>query len=165
MAETAPDNTNAYYRNGVWVRQAMPGDDKALLANMRKKDIEECKAVGMSPGRALRTAIRSSLYAKSVWLDGEIIAMIGLSGPVLSEVGVPWMLTGNGIEKVRYTFAKVAIKELDEMHKYKPILSNYVVADYHEAVRFLSVVGFSIFSPKPIGKNGRLFRQVMRTGG
>lgn len=143
----------------------MPGDEKALLANMRKKDIEECKAFGMSPGRALRNSMNSSLYSKSVWMDGKIIAMIGLSGNVISEVGCPWMLTGNGIEKVPFTFAKVAIKELDEMHKYKPVLSNFVQADYHEAVRFLSAVGFSIASPRQVGKNGVLFHQVVRKAG
>ena len=154
-----------YVCNGALVRGAIPGDARALLANMRKKDIEECKAYGMSPGRALNIAIRDSLYAKSVWLDGKIIAMIGLSGPIISDTGCPWMLTGNGIEKVPVTFVKVAIKELDEMNRHKPILSNYVLADYHEAVKFLSVVGFSVFPPKKIGKCGALFRQVVRTGG
>jgi hypothetical protein len=168
-AESLPEvgsmtDTQAYHRNGVWVRQTMPGDDRALLANMRKKDVEECKAYGMSPGRALRNSIQSSLYSKSVWLDGWIIAMIGLSGPVISEMGCPWMLTGNGIEKVPFTFAKVAIRELDEMHKYKRILSNYVQADYHEAVRFLSAVGFSIASPREVGKNGVMFHQATRIG-
>jgi|WetSurMetagenome_2_1015567.scaffolds.fasta_scaffold00850_18 hypothetical protein len=154
-----------YFRNGVWVRQVMPGDDKALLANMRKKDAEECKAFGMSPGRAIRNSINGSLYAKSAWLDGKIIAMIGLSGSIVSDIGCPWMLTGNGIEKVKFTFARIAIEELDEMHNYKKVLSNYVMADYHEAVKFLSLVGFSVHSPRHVGKNGVLFRQVVRTGG
>lgn len=131
---------------------------------MRKRDIEECKAFGMSPGRALDNSIKGSLFSKSVWLDGKIIAMIGLSGNLISDVGCPWMLTGNGIEKVRFTFARVAIRELDEMHKYKRVLSNYVMADYHEAVKFLSLVGFSIHSPRHFGKHGVLFHQVTRTG-
>lgn len=155
----------AYYRNGVWIRRAVPGDEKDLLANMRRKDIEECRAFGMSPGRAIRNSIRSSIYSKSVWREGKIIAMIGLSGNLISEVGCPWMLTGNGIEKVPFTFAKVAMIELDEMHKYKRVLSNFVKADYTEAVRFLSAVGFSIARPRQVGKNGVLFHQVVRTGG
>lgn len=158
------DDMSPYYFNGVWIRQAIPGDERDLLANMRRKDIEECRAFGMSPGRALRKAIQESLYAKSVWRDGKIIAMIGLTGPVISEVGVPWMLTGNGIEKVPLTFVKVANRELDVMHKYKPILTNYVMADYHEAVKFLSLVGFSIARPRQVGKNGVLFHQVVRGG-
>ena len=154
-----------YYRNGILIRPAIPGDEKALLSNMRKMDIEECKAFGMSPGRALRTSLDSSLYAKSVWMGDTIIAMIGLSGTIISDAGCPWMLTGNGIETVKFTFARVAINELDKMNKHKRVLSNYVWADYHEAVKFLSLVGFSIHSPKHVGKNGALFRQVVRIGG
>ena len=157
-------NTGAYYRNGVWVCPVKPGDERLLLANMRKKDIDECKAYGMSPGRAIRNSLKNSLYAKSAWLDGEIIAMIGLAGSIISDVGCPWMLTGNGIEKVKFTFARIAIEELDAMHNYKTVLSNYVQADYHEAVKFLGLVGFSIHSPRKIGKNGVLFHQVVRTG-
>jgi hypothetical protein len=148
----------------ILIRSAIPGDEKALLANMRRKDIEECKAFGMSPGRALRKSLSDSLYAKSVWLDGRIIAMIGLCGHVVSNDGYPWMLTGYGIETVPVSFAKVAIRELDEMNRYKPLLLNYVMADYHEAVKFMGLVGFSVFPARPVGKNGVMFHPITRTG-
>jgi hypothetical protein len=148
----------------IHIRPSISGDEKALLANMRRKDIEECKAFGMSPGRALKVSIKNSLYAKSVFLDSRIIAMIGLSGDFISDIGVPWMLTGYGIEKVPLSFAKVAIHELDKMNECKRVLTNYVMADYHEAVRFMSLVGFSLSSPRPLGKHGVLFRQITRTG-
>jgi|WetSurMetagenome_2_1015567.scaffolds.fasta_scaffold295525_2 hypothetical protein len=157
------DSSSEYSRNGVWVRQYVPGDEKYLLENMRKKDIEECKALGMSPGRGLRTSIKNSLYSKSVWLDGKIIAMIGLSGAVISEAGCAWMLTGNGIEKVPFTFMRIAKKEIDVMLIYKKILFNYVSKDYPEAVRFFEILGFSVSRPKQVGKHGNMFHQIMKT--
>jgi len=141
----------------------MPGDINVLLANMRKKDIDECKAFGMSPGRALRSAVKSALYAKSAWLDGKIVAMWGVSGPVISDTGSAWMLTGNGVEKIPLTFAHIAMQELEEMHRYKKVLIGHVVADYHEAVRFLSILGFSIARPRQLGHNGVLLHQVIRS--
>lgn len=151
-------------RHKITIRSALPGDEKAMLANMRRKDIEECKAFGMSPGRAIKDSLSNSLYAKSVWLDDDIIAMIGLSGNVVSDLGCPWMLTGYGIEKVPVSFARVAIHELDEMNKIKRVLSNAVWAEYKEAVKFMSIVGFSVFSPRPMGKNGAMFHPIIRTG-
>lgn len=151
-----------YRVNGVWIRQTVPGDFKALLANIRRKDIEECKAFGISPGRGLRNSINNSLYTKSVWLNENIIAMIGLCGPVISEAGVPWMLTGNGIEKVPLTFVRVAKKEIAEMLTYKSVLSNYVSADYPEAVRFFEILGFFVSRPKQVGKHGAMFHQIIK---
>jgi hypothetical protein len=156
--------SGTYKYNRVWVRRVMPGDINALLANMRKKDIEECKAFGMSPGRALRRAVKSALYAKSAWLDGKIVAMWGVSGPVISEVGGAWMLTGNGVETIPLTFVHIAMQELEEMHKYKKALTGHVAADYHEAVRLLSILGFSIARPRQVGHNGVLLHQVVRSG-
>jgi len=154
---------SASSRHRIWIRYALPGDDKALLANMRKKDIEECKAYGMSPGRALRTSINNSLYVKSVWLDDAIIAMVGLSGPIISESGCAWMLTGNGIEKVPISFARVARMETDSMLKYKKILFNYVSVDYPEAARFFDIIGFHVSQPVVAGKNGNMFHRIIKT--
>jgi uncharacterized protein Usg len=148
----------------IWIRQAEPRDSRILLANMREKDIAECRAAGMSPGRALRTSLRGSLFAKTVLLDGTVIAMIGLCGRVISDHGVPWMLTGKGIETVPLSFAKVARRETDDMLNYKMVLSNYVWADYHEAIRFFKLIGFEVFPPEPVGKNGAMFCKIVKGG-
>jgi hypothetical protein len=150
----------AYTVNNVWVRQVMPGDGNALLANMRKQDIAECLALGVSPGRAMRTSIRESFYAKSAWLDGKIVAMWGVGGPLLSDTGCAWMVTGNGVEKIPLTFIKICAREMVKMHQYKMTLCNYVHADYTEAVRFFRILGFSVGEPEPVGKHGKLFHQI-----
>jgi hypothetical protein len=151
----------AYFYNGVWVRRVMPGDGDALLANMRRKDIEECKALGMSPGRAMRVSIKESIYAKGAWLDGKIVAMWGVGGSLLSDHGCAWMVTGNGVEKIPLTFVKISMREVDKMHLYKTVLSNYVWADYPEAVKFFKVIGFTVQDARPVGKHGNLFHQII----
>jgi hypothetical protein len=162
--DTAMVAVSASDKHRIWIRYALPGDDRALLANMRRKDIEECRAWGMSPGRALRTSIKNSLYVKSVWLDDTIIAMVGLGGAIISEAGCAWMLTGYGIEKVPISFARVARFETDEMLKYKKIIFNYVSADYPEAARFFDIIGFHVSQPVVAGKNGHMFHQIIKRG-
>lgn len=155
---------SASSRHHLWIRPAEPHDAGALLANMRAKDVAECKAYGMSPGRALRTSIRNSLYVKTVWLDDKVIAMVGLGGPVISDVGCAWMLTGNGIEKVPISFARVAKLETDAMLKHKRILVNYVSVDYPEAVKFMMLIGFSKSGPVASGKYGNMFYRITKSG-
>jgi hypothetical protein len=150
----------AYSYNGVWVRQVMPGDAKAMLANLRWKDVAECRALGISPGRAVRLSLSESIYAKSAWSDGKIVAMWGVGGPLLSDAGCAWMVAGNGVEKIPLTFIKICTKEISKMHQYKTTLSNYVHADYTEAVRFFKILGFSVEEAKPVGKHGNMFHQI-----
>jgi hypothetical protein len=165
LADPAMMAASASNRHRIWIRHALPGDDKALLANMRRKDIEECRAWGMSPGRALRASIKDSLYAKSVWLDDRIIAMVGLGGTIISDVGQAWMLTGCGIEKVPVSFARVARFETDEMLKYKKVIFNYVSADYPEAVKFFDIIGFHVSKPVHASKTGAMFHKIVKSEG
>jgi hypothetical protein len=118
----------------------------------------------MSPGRALRTSIKNSLYVKSVWLDDTIIAMLGLGGSIISDIGCAWMLTGNGIEKVPVSFARVARFETDEMLKYKKTIFNYVSEDYPEAAKFFGIIGFHVSQPVVAGKHGNMFHQIIKSG-
>jgi hypothetical protein len=155
---------SASRRHHIWIRYALPGDEEALLANMRRKDVAECRAMGMSPGRALRTSIKNSLYVKSVWLDDTIIAMLGLGGSIISDVGCAWMLTGNGIERVPVSFARVARFETDQMLKYKKTIFNYVSEDYPEAAKFFDIIGFHVSQPVVAGKNGNMFHQITKSG-
>jgi hypothetical protein len=149
-----------YYHNGILVRRAEPGDGPALLANMRKKDIEECLAFGMSPGRGMRKSVRESIYARTALVDGVVVAMWGIGGALMSDDGCAWMVTGNGVEKVKFAFIRISMWEIDKMHEYKSVLSNYVHADYTEAVRFFKIIGFSISEAAPIGKHGKMFHQI-----
>lgn len=139
----------------------MPGDGNALLANMRKKDVNECLAMGTSPGRAMRVSVDGSFYAKSAWLGGRIVAMWGAGGPLLSDTGCAWLVTGNGVEKIPLTFIKICMYEMTKMHQYKTTLCNFVHADYTEAVRFFKILGFSIGEPEPVGKHGNLFHRIV----
>ena len=132
-----------------------------LLANMRRMDIDECKAGGWSPGRALRQSYRSSFYVRSAFFDGKIAVIWGMCGPVIGSISHVWALTTPEVDKAPFTFAKHARKELDLALSIKPVLITHVWAEYTQAVRFFGLLGFQVYKPQPVGRDGALFHQIL----
>lgn len=132
-----------------------------LLSNMRRMDIDECKAGGLSPGRALKQSFRSSYYARTAFFDGKVAAMWGLSGSVASPIAYAWSLTTPEAEKAPFTFARRARKELDLALSIKPIITACIWTEYKQAIRFFELLGFRIDDPQPMGKCGAMFHQIL----
>jgi hypothetical protein len=127
---------------------------------LRDGDRREIEALGKDPRKALRYSFRSSLYPPQVALvDGEIAALWGLCGDMLSDVADPWLVTGKAIERAPISFVKIARGWIAEALQIKPRLENYVHADYTEAVRLLKVLGFHLDEPAPLGPRRALFRR------
>ena len=144
----------------VAVRPAIITDVYALAATLRDGDRAEIQAMGRDPRRALRFAYRASLMPPRVaTVDGQVAAMWGLGGDLISDVGEPWLLTGHAADRVPFAFVRIAKAELAAMLAVKPRLDNYVAADYAKAVRLLEGLGFRIDPPAPIGPKGALFRR------
>lgn len=131
----------------------------ALARAMRADDAAEAIVLGFDPRKLLRASFRFSLYARTAYVDGEIAAMFGLAGDVLSDVGHPWLITTAAIERLPITFFLAARAEVAAMLTLKARLENQVAAGYARAVHFLEVLGFTIESPAPLGKNGAPFRR------
>ena len=142
------------------VRLAAIGDVYALAARLRPGDRAEIEAVRREPRRVLRASFRASLTPPKVAVvDGEIAAMWGLGGDLLSDHGAPWLMTGTVCDRVPVTFMKVARAELALMLAVKPRLENYVDATYAKAVRLLEALGFHIDAPEPVGPKRAPFRR------
>ena len=142
------------------IRPATIADVYAVAANLRPADAAEALAVGKDPRRALRASFRTSLTpAKVLLIDGRHAALWGLGGDILSDVGIPWLLTTPAIERVPMYFTHQAALERDAMLAIKPRLENFVAADYLAAVRFAALLGFAVDPPFPVGPGRVLFRR------
>lgn len=145
---------------GIVIRPAAIGDVYALARRLRVGDRAEIEAVGKEPRRVLRMSFRASLMRPQVALvDGEIAAMWGLGGNILSDTGAPWLMTGIAAERVPVSFLRIARRELAAMLAIKPRLENFVAAEYGRAVRLLEVLGFSIEAAEPVGPKRAPFRR------
>lgn len=145
-------------RSGVTVRTATISDVYAIAARMREQDAAEARALNRCPKRALRASFRASLTPPRVAeIHGEPVAIWGVGGDILSDVGHPWLVTTPAVERVPVSFVRVGTDELARMLEVKPFLENYVAAQYRRAIAFLRFVGFVVEPPQPVGRTRALF--------
>jgi hypothetical protein len=138
---------------------AKPEHCDLLAVNLRAADRKEVQAAGLSSYRAVRRAFRSGILSRTAFVDGDIAAMWGLGGNLLSEIGHPWLLTTPAVERVPFSFAREAKRAVGEMLLYRSVLFDYVDANYEQAIRFLKILGFTLGEPEPFGRRGQLFRR------
>lgn len=135
------------------------GDVYRLASHMRENDRLEATGLGADPVRLLRASYRSAILRRTAFVDGEIAAMWGLGGVMLSDEGAPWLITSHAIERIPLFFVKRAKQEVTEMLSLRSTLLNVVLASYAQACRFLELVGFTLDTPEPVGPHGVLYRK------
>ena len=139
----------------------------ALADTLRPADRAEIEGLGVGIKKALWRAYRSSIMCRTalVTIGGreEVAAMWGLclnyrdGVSLLSDMGVPWLHTSAAIEAIKVSFVREAKTEVAAMRAMRPMLENYVAADYDQAVRFIRLLGFTVDEPKPLGRNGGMY--------
>lgn len=123
-----------------------------LAETIRDADRAECESYGFSAKEGLWQSYENGLGNTCALINGKVAAIWGCCGTYLGEVGQPWLLTSNEVYKVSpLKFAKVYQKEVRKMLELFPLLENYVAVEYDEAVRLLSIVGFTIGEPEKYG--------------
>lgn len=143
----------------VTIRHCEIGDIYQLAARLREQDRMEITGLGLEPRAILRASFRASILRRSYFVDGELAAVSGLGGEMMADIGAPWLMTTNTIERVPVTFVKTARRQVAEMLRHRLRLENVVAASYGGACRLLEVLGFTLETPQPLGPNGALFRK------
>jgi len=136
-----------------------------LCAMMRDRDRDEALALGVDPKRAMRAQFRAAVQRKTYFVDGKIVAMSGLCGPLLANVGNPYLVTAKGVERFPVAIVRHARAAVDQMLMLRQRLEGYVLADYTGAVRLLEVVGFTLDPPQPLGPTGAMFCKFWKERG
>ena len=147
----------------VMVVPSKIGDVYRLCAAMRPRDREEALGLGLDPKQGMRSQFRSAVLRKTYFVDGRIAAMSGMCGPLIGDVGEPYLVTAEGVERVPIQMVKQARAAVAEMLSLRSRLEGRVLADYTGAVRLLEVLGFTLGPPELTGPNGVLFRTFTRT--
>src|SRR4051812_31279454 len=100
---------------------------------------------------------------RTAFVDGEIAAMWGLGGVMLSDEGTPWLMTTPVVERVPVSFVRIGRAQVAEMLSRRSRLANVVQASYLGACRLLEVLGFTLDEPIPLGPHGVPFRKFSMT--
>jgi len=123
----------------------------ALARCLREDDRMEVEAAGDSARTALRRCFRSSVMAKTAFVDGEIACMWGLAGTLLSDVGHPFLLTAPPVERAPLALIRIGKAEIRKMLWHRAHLYDYVAARYTRAIGLLKLFGFQVGEPVPLG--------------
>lgn len=126
---------------------------RELKESMRSADRREIEGTGFSSSQGLWRSYKSGLMNTTGLIDGKVAAIWGVGGAYMGTLGQPWLLTSEEVKRISpLQFARIYQKEVHKMLKLFPRLVNYVAADYEEAIRLLSIVGFDLHPPEKIGR-------------
>lgn len=131
-----------------------------VAENMRADDVREVRALGKTDTHAaLVDAVQRSKLSACVMIDGEPAAIMGLGicGPLLTPVGVPWMLGSTLLDRHRKLLLTEAPPMVDYMRRKCSRMENYVFTECKKSVRWLKRLGFTIHPPIAIGPEGQKF--------
>lgn len=137
--------------NSLTIAPSSIADVYRLAANMRAADARECTDMGSTPVKSVRNSFMNAILRQTAFVDGEIAAMAGLVGDVLTDVGYPFLFTTAAVERAPVAFVKAYLRVLAQFQKVKPILVTYVAADYASSIRLLKLAGFRIGDPQFAG--------------
>lgn len=128
---------------------------------MRQADVDEVMACsGSSPYEALSRSVRSSRYAATAVLRGEVACIFGLYVTTFaSGVGSPWMLGTDAVSRYARDFAPASREVIANMQRICPSLANFVYTENKVSIRWLRWLGFTIDRAIPYGDSGQLFHK------
>jgi hypothetical protein len=135
-----------------------------LAYDMRRADADEVLAMGYAPYDALRRSIMmSGGEAWTLMINGKVAAIGGVMNfGLLQRAGIPWLLTGNMVDKYPVTFWKAARHVLEAMRFKYAFLTNVVDSRYVASLRWLKRLGFETQDEVAIN-NAPFTRVVMRS--
>ena len=118
-----------------------------LCGTLRYDDLAEITCFGMRPFATIKACYKTSHLRRSVFVEGQLAAMWGLAGVILSGRGEPWLLTSKAIEKIPVSFVREGREEINEMLTMCHRLEGITTEAYPRAHRFLRALGFTLSDP------------------
>lgn len=146
------------------VRRAAVSDLEHICPNLRKEDIEECRAfLGVDPGLVLPLLVRDHDAWVMVNDQGKLVGIFGVA-PVEGQplVGSVWMMATPDLKNHKIEFLRNCEKCIDMMHSLYPILWAFTDARNKLHHKWLKWCGFSFIDLKPTGASGLPFYEVIR---
>ena len=138
-----------------------PEHGEYIAANIRQIDRKEIYYFGtLQPLPAIRMTAANAVAAWTVLVDDVPAMMFGINRRShLSQVGVPWLLATDEVEKHPMRFAYASKVYFDRMVRAFPKMENHVLAENKVTIRWLKWLGFDMEEPAPFGAFQAHFRR------
>lgn len=128
----------------ITARQATLEDAVYVGTNLRESDrLEVLASCGSSPLEAVVTSFKTSLKSWCVVDAGRPVFIFGLAlWPDDTNVGIPWMLATDHIEKCPRAYSRKGLEFVNEMQSMFPVLTNCTDERNTKIRRWLGWMGF-----------------------
>jgi hypothetical protein len=126
----------------IIVVETEPEHVRYLGANLRDREIQLGSKVGFPAHRALWRIYKKSIICKTVFVNGMVVAIFGLTGSIMGKTGRPWFVACPFVEGYPLKLAFRYRSEVKNMLKYFPVLEDYVDINDEKTIRLLGLIGF-----------------------
>lgn len=134
----------------VTIREAQPGDDAAIWADLRQSDIDELMATfGRASMNELTRGLNSSDVCWYAEIDGNPAALFGaVTDSALLLSGTPWLLGTTQLDDHRVVFARRSRRYIRYIASRYAWLANYVDVRNEPTIKWLKWLGFTLHDPE-----------------
>ena len=138
------------------LRKSKVEDCAALYGYLRKEDLREVSAAGVTSYAALRDGFDRSIECCTATAeDDKVIAMFGVS-PVVpaGDEALVWFLGSRRVDDFKFEYLRWGKRYMAEvMREYRKAF-NYCLADSVKTIRFLRLMGFKFLPEHDVTVNG-----------
>lgn len=146
----------------ITIEETIPKHLREMAETMLTDSAETAYKMGMTPLKALWSSYRQSIICNSVFINGKLAAIFGLSGIVFADTGRPWLILTPETQEYPMRVAFIYRKEIQKMQKMFQILEEYVPESNVKSIRMLELMGFKV-SKNRIKLGDEVFRRAERT--
>lgn len=122
--------------------EAKPWHCGAMSRMLRPEHHQALAALNVDPHRELRNVFDDSCFRKACFLDGKLIALWGVTGPILSPDALVWLALSRDIKKYPMALIKEVRKQLDDIMQTKRCLIAPMFDGDEVSERFAVFLGF-----------------------
>lgn len=110
---------------------------------------------------SIQRCITNSDEAWTASDEDGIICIFGVSSvSLLSDKGVPWLITSNRIQDHKKNFLKGARLAIQHWLKKYSMLENNIPHGFDRLLKWLEWAGFTVYPAAPVGRNGQLLHRI-----
>lgn len=124
--------------------EAQPFHCGQIVRRLRPEHAAIMKRIGAPMHRDLRLHFDSSSYRKAWLVDGRLMAVGGVEGPKIASNGMGWLALSSEAPKVGWQFARMALREFDNLFPVKHQIATLILKDDLASVRFAYFLGFRV---------------------
>jgi hypothetical protein len=136
--------------SGLIVRAATVGDVLCVAERLRETDLAELRGLRPNdrPADVLLYGLRHGVTCDVLTFDDEPLAIFGLAPTANADMGIPWMMGTDGLNRRRKVMLRMGRFFVRKWLEVFPCLVNIVLATSTENIRYIKRLGFEVGGPQ-----------------